>query len=374
MEEDDGRTYNLRDKPHRRLLCPEEQEYWDEMERQYRHTHELGNAKEEKRPRSGIKASEIEEILSDLKIGEPNFEANYQNIRAAWDARPKSWRNFSPSYQAEQTKWTVFWALPPDKRHNLLVRCGTVAIWRPGTMVTRMGMLLKVGKILEDGCNSVKVLNCDKQFMLNLEHIHNTTPPGHPIIITPPEIMKMCAKMDNMGTTAATSASVALRLAYSTLQRLPDVLQIQARYVTPHTRATTAVTLTKGKMTRCHGAHTVHVGGKLAGEVLEVKRVALSDSLFHAKAKAIIQSVMPDGRTMKASRKGATIACCINGVGDAELNAQLLHPQMKTTKKYTHHGKYSATALNRGLQLQQSVGLEEMRRRFPWLEDPPSQN
>jgi hypothetical protein len=181
------------------------------------------------------------------------------------------------------------------------------------------------------------------------------------VIVSPPELCMMIRRLEVQNTNIATEAAAAAELSFTQIQRVPDVLQIEARRVTP-VGPSLAIQIGKGKVTARTGAMTVHVSSTsaLAEKIRVIQRRKTEDELLFDKgAGQLLSMVIPPGRDVRALRKGGAIAASLNGLEDDQLQLQMRHTTRARTLKYLGHGMYNGTDIARGLRVQQLLQVTD---------------
>lgn len=269
-------------------------------------------------------------------------------------------------------RYALMWALTPEARVEFFNEMAELGNWRTGTRCTNWRHFLATGPAVRHRHPEVTETPLDLAQDRRLAVNHEARDPEMPIFLSPPEMALVAYRLRLQQTEAAAEAATAGCLAYTQVQRAPDILRAPAIGVRK-LKDTTAVAITKSKMQRRTGTYAVHVEGALQSELqqLSAKKRARSEGqssdaeadgerLFSTQAQKQLARAMPKGKTLRAIRKGGAIAAATGGTSDEDLQAQMRHANVKQTLGYLGASTWSSSTRARGVAIQRSIGLDEI--------------
>lgn len=360
----------LRDKPHRRIDTVDEEPYI-EADRIWRLERGIPHATEQ--PRTG-KALKEAQMRQDIFLSAtPTQLTTMANIEATWSMKHDILRHDDDK---QRRNWALMWALSPEQRYIIIEKWKVAHEWKTGTTLSYLERMKKILPILAERIPELprRPTVIDAQMLRDARDAHESRIPAPPIIMSPPETALALKKLRNRGTPEATQAAAMLETTYRTIGRQSDTNQVlrtsisrlPARCLSDGTtlQAAAAFQVHSGKTIVCTGTLARMVTGTGAAALLDIAQAQASASthedltIMSGRAKAQLRSVMPQGKTQRAIRKGAAVAAACNGVADVDLQEQMGHATLKMTRMYLGQGLFSHSARVRAAQIEAAIDLD----------------
>jgi len=265
---------------------------------------------------------------------------------------------------SQQEKFVVLWSWEGGKRVQFFSDLMQEIPWSPGTAVSYYETFLGTQMALKQAKVEIAIEPIDQVFLRRLRSRHNTAHPQLPSILTPPEIALMMLQLGAMSDRAALEMKVALGTAYTTIQRLPDVLQVCTTDVR-QIGDLIAVTITSGKVVDRIGAYSIHLEaesdvGKALWELAKYKAKQAEENLFLRPEKLLAKFnlVKPAGSGERAVRKGAAIAAAVSGSSVDQIQTQMQHTSRARTLQYLGMGQWNVEQGKECVAMARRVGLQ----------------
>lgn len=346
----------LRDKPHRRGLTPTEQTEVEREDAEWRAVHNIPRVDRcQRRSATLATPSVIRQHIARQSPSEDEM-LMMRDIKANFGSRNALFQ-CTPRHEHNRERFAALWGMTAEHRVAAFTSLAQECAWDTSTQKGYWQVLLGALPGLQQLMPKLAVTPLDERFMRILSEEHKTAPPKPPNVFSPPEIVAACRTLRRQENL---QAAVALELAYTSLQRLPDIMQAEHSLIV-RVKDVLAIPLHQGKVANRTGTWTIHASGPLARDIEQLKLVRVattSTKLFDANAQKVIRTVLPRDVPLTGVRKGGAIAQMLQGNTTlADTQKQMRHKEPSMTIMYLGRGVYDMEAATRATNIAAAIGI-----------------
>lgn len=366
----------LRRFPHRLTLTPQELQEFAAADQEWRSQNNVPVIPPTRRTAPIATVALVRDTATALPLT-ANEKETLDLLLSSWDNRHPQFRT-SVRHEATRARLLPLCALSPAHRFKAFEQIRVHCEWDTSTAKTYWEVLMGTMEIAQSLIPSLQVSALDRQVMHNLRVAHDTAPPKPPSIISPPQLQQACVtlrRQEKMGP------ALALELAYTTLQRMPDVVKAETNLLV-RVGNMAALSLHAGKVAHITGTWTIHAHKELATDLLAhaaTQQAAGDTLLFGKNASRAIKAVLPPSTSLLAIRKGAAISHALAGGDLEDAQSMMRHRSDDRTIYYLGCGVYDMTAARRAARVADLVAVAPLIRQAahpatPVPTPPPRQN